>query len=248
MMKMNLNYLAAIALIAFCFSACIKKPKEATSDTGLKPANSGIHEVVAEEVLDAMSYNYVKVREDGRKYWIAINKQPVEVGQTYFFEPEGLMLDFESKNLGRTFDSVYFVTKFSAHPLTNLTKDAHGSNPSDRMKTEKRGNITVERAEGGITIGELYANKDQYAGKEVIIRGVVVKYSMGIMNTNWAHIQDGTSNSDHYDLTVTTDELLKIGDVATFRGTIILDKDFGHGYIYDVLMEEAIQLDRKSSI
>ncbi len=244
----RLNQLVVFACTIILCSACIKKPEKATTNADLKQiSESKVHQVVAEEVLDAMSYNYVKVKEADRKYWIAINKQPVEVGKTYFFEPEGLMLDFESKNLGRTFDSVYFVTKFSDQPLPDMTM-AHGGDPSERVKTEEQENISVEPAEGGITIEELYASKELYAGKEVVIRGTVVKYTMGILNTNWAHIQDGTSSSGHYDLTVTTDELLTVGDVVTFKGTITLNKDYGHGYAYDVLMEQGINLDKKTSI
>ena len=125
---------------------------------------------------------------------------------------------------------------------------AHGGDPSERVKTEEQENISVERAEGGITIEELYTSKELYAGKEVVIRGAVVKYTMGILNTNWAHIQDGTNSSGQYDLTVTTDELVTVGDVVTFKGTITLNKDYGHGYAYDVLMEQGINLDKKTSI
>ena len=119
MKNQRLNQIVIFACTVILCSACIKKPEKAATTAELNlTKESKTHEVTAEEVLDAMSYNYVRVKEDGRKYWIAITKQPVEVGKTYFFEPEGLMIDFESKNLGRTFDSVYFVTKFSDQPLS----------------------------------------------------------------------------------------------------------------------------------
>ena len=59
------------------------------------------------------------------------------------------------------------------------------------------------------------------------------------MNKNWIHIQDGTDNSGKFDLTVTTDIEVKVGDTITLEGAIALDKDFGFGYKYEVIMEDA---------
>jgi hypothetical protein len=59
------------------------------------------------------------------------------------------------------------------------------------------------------------------------------------MNRNWVHLQDGTWDGDHYDLTVTTQDAVKPGDVVTFSGTVTLNKDFGAGYVYEVVIEDA---------
>ena len=59
------------------------------------------------------------------------------------------------------------------------------------------------------------------------------------MGRNWVHLQDGTGDADNYDLTVTTNDDASVGDVATFEGTIALKKDFGSGYFYEVIMEQA---------
>ena len=50
-------------------------------------------------------------------------------------------------------------------------------------------------------------------------------------------MQDGTSNSGEFDFTATTADVVKVGDVITIEGIITLDKDFGAGYLYDVIME-----------
>ena len=31
----------------------------------------------------------------------------------------------------------------------------------------------------------------------------------------------------------------KVGDVVTVEGKVTLDKDFGHGYFYEIIIEEA---------
>ena len=71
------------------------------------------------------------------------------------------------------------------------------------------------------------------------IRGVVVKYNSQVMNRNWIHIQDNTEFSGKFDLTVTTLDSVAVGTTATFKGIIALDRDFGSGYTYDVIMEQA---------
>lgn len=99
-------------------------------------------------------------------------------------------------------------------------------------------NITVEPCEGCITISDLLANKKSYSGKVVKIKGNVTKFMPSIMGKNWVHLQDGTEFDGGFDLTITTDKQVSPGETITFEGKIVLDKDFGHGYFYMVLMEE----------
>jgi hypothetical protein len=62
------------------------------------------------------------------------------------------------------------------------------------------------------------------------------------MEKNWFHIQDGTSNEGEFDLTITSlEEEIKLDEVITFEGTIVLNKDFGYGYKYDILLEDAVK-------
>ena len=97
--------------------------------------------------------------------------------------------------------------------------------------------ITV--AEGGQTVGDVYAKKAELSGKQVKIRGKVVKFSPMIMGKNWIHIQDGTGEAGANDLTVTTSAEANTGDTVLISGTLTTDKDFGYGYAYDVIVEEA---------
>jgi hypothetical protein len=97
----------------------------------------------------------------------------------------------------------------------------------------------VAKSDGGVTIEELYARKSELTGKAVIVRGRVVKYNSGILGRNWVHIQDGTGAGGTHDLTVTTDDTVSVGDVVLVRGTAAVDRDFGMGYRYDLIVEEA---------
>ncbi len=104
--------------------------------------------------------------------------------------------------------------------------------------TVEKINVAVEPCEGCITIAKLLADKKSFSGKTIKIKGQVTKFNPSIMGKNWVHIQDGTEFEGGFDLTITTDIQVSVGETKTFEGKIVLDKDFGYGYLYNVLMEE----------
>lgn len=200
--------------------------------------NPNLRAVEVQEVIQTTSYTYLKMKEELDVYWGAIPRNETIVeGNTYYFDNWMEMKNFPSKELDRTFESIYFIQTISDKPFAanqQMHPGQRGSASVGNMEIE-----SVEPAEGGITIAELYANLDSYDGEWVTIRGEVVKYTAAVMNMNWAHIQDGSSHGGSFDLTVTTTDEVSTGDIATFRGKVVLDKDFGHGYAYDVLLEES---------
>ena len=99
--------------------------------------------------------------------------------------------------------------------------------------------IKIDSAPEGITIAQLFSNLGYYSGRTIKIKGKATKINTGIMKHNWVHIQDGTSSGNDFDLTITTNDKANVGDVLTFEGKISLNKDFGYGYSYKVIMEDA---------
>jgi hypothetical protein len=98
----------------------------------------------------------------------------------------------------------------------------------------------VAKAEGGKTIAEVFAEKDALANKPVTIRGKVVKANYGVMGVDWLHVRDGSGSDGTNDLTVTaTSTPAKVGDTVLVTGKVATNKDFGMGYQYPVLVEEA---------
>ena len=93
-----------------------------------------------------------------------------------------------------------------------------------------------------MTIADVWAKRAALAGKTVTVRGKVVKFNGGIMGRNWLHIQDGSGKAADatHDLTVTTDAVVKLGDIVTAKGVLAIDKDFGAGYVYKAILESAI--------
>jgi hypothetical protein len=103
------------------------------------------------------------------------------------------------------------------------------------------GDVKVEKAKGADarTVAEVYGQKKTLKGKTVVVRGKVVKFSPGIMGKNWVHLRDGTGGQGSNDLTVTTGDQVAVGDVVVAKGKVTTDRDFGAGYAYPVMLEEA---------
>lgn len=203
------------------------------------PISGDLHTGVVAEVLQANAYTYLKIKEKDADSWIAVTKREMQPGQTVSFVGGLEMKNFESKDLQRTFESLYFVDKLAGDESAVSASQQTAAMPHQTKPSIEKKDISIEPAEGGITIGELFTNRDSYAGKTVLIKGQVTKINRAIMDRNWVHLQDGTSGAGKFDLTITTQDDASVGDVVTFEGTITLNKDFGSGYSYEVLMENA---------
>lgn len=94
-------------------------------------------------------------------------------------------------------------------------------------------------AADALTIEQVYAQKAKLAGKQVQVKGKVVKVNEGIMGKNFLHITDGTGKEGSNDLTITTQDSVALGDMVSLTGEVAVDRDFGAGYIYPLLIEKA---------
>jgi hypothetical protein len=103
--------------------------------------------------------------------------------------------------------------------------------------------VKVPKAEGANakTVAELYAQRSALKGKEITVQAKVVKVTSGVMGRNWLHVRDGSGSktAKTNDLTVTTEANAKVGDVVIVTGLVSVDKDFGAGYAYPVIIESA---------
>lgn len=234
----NQSNLIFVILIVFIFISCKDKATYSKIDNSPKVAKTLVHKIVVNETLNAAGYTYLNVSEEGGNYWMAIPNTPVIKGETYFYSGGMQMKDFESKELKRTFDYITFAEGISASQEAvskSKVKNPHLENGHEAHVTEEV--ISIEQPEGGVSIAELYKNKSNFSKKEVIVKGKVVKVNKNILDKNWIHIVDGTNFEGKKDLTITTNELAKIGDIITFKATVVLDKDFGAGYVYNLLLE-----------
>ncbi len=90
------------------------------------------------------------------------------------------------------------------------------------------------------TVISIYENGDALAGKTVSVQGKVVKVVKGIKKRNFIHIQDGTGDAkvETNDLTGTTTQLANVGDQVVLTGVLVINRDFGGGYLFPRLLEE----------
>jgi hypothetical protein len=197
------------------------------------------------ETTNAANYTYVLIDTGDNKLWAAAPQFAVKLGDSIAIAGAMPMPNYHSKTLNRDFEVVYFTAsvKLNGKPLAGgdnsvgLPKNhppigGAGARPALDFSG-------IKKAEGGKNIAEIYAGKAKLTGKPVEVRGKVVKYNGGVMGKNWLHIQDGTGSAPGNDLTVTTASPAKVGDTVLVSGTVATDRDFGGGYRYNLIIEDA---------
>ena len=190
------------------------------------------------ETMDAGGYTYVRLKTAQGETWAAVNQAKIAKGAKVNIENAMTMTNFESKTLKKTFPTILFGTLGgSAAAATASAMPMTASKPADL------GPIKVAKASGANarTVADIVGKPADLKDKNVRVAGKVVKYNAGIMGKNWIHLQDGTGDAAKKtnDLLVTTTADAKVGDVVTVSGVVRLDKDFGSGYSYKVLVEDA---------
>ncbi|BHH84557.1 DNA-binding protein [Desulforhopalus sp. 52FAK] len=258
--------LAAVGL--FCLLVSFSPGNSAAMPGLASPSGEDVVSGTVKETMNASGYTYMLVDADGKEAWVAIPEAQVKAGATVNYFAGMEMTSFNSKTLNRTFDSIIFSpglasdTPAQAPVATTESNDsfasavkAEQSAPSAAAINDTQASggssgaivplaeISVEKAvsPNGYSVAELFSQAKELSGKKVQIKGQVVKVSPAIMGRNWVHLQDGTGDpmNNTHDLVVTTNETVELDAVVTFEGVIIANKDFGAGYKYDAIVEEA---------
>ncbi len=226
-----------LMVLVFAFAACSKQEKPKTDQTN-KAVNphATVHKVMVKEKTDAPPYSYLKVEENGKEYWMAVNQMNVKPGDYVYYSSAMTMQNFHSKTLNKTFKEILFVQDAKTVPFNASEKSTIAAAHSSIAKETKE-NVKITPLKDGVTIKEIYAKKNELAGKVVKVKGKVVKFNPNIMGRNWIHIQDGTDYNGKFDLLITSQDNVKVGDVIVAQGKVVTDKDFGAGYVYEVLLE-----------
>lgn len=233
-----MKHIISLLLTVIVLSSC-------GNDKKVETAANGLNAIEVQEVLQVTGYTYIKGQYDNSEIWLAGPTATLEVGKTYYFGNSMEMQNFESKELGRTFDKIYFISEISKDPQGTQkvqTQPLQSNSPSTVETPEQvaeKNEAAIEMPADGITIAELMENKEKYEGKIVKLKGKVTKYNPAIMNVNWFHVQDGTDFNGEFDLTATTKETVTMDETVTFQGKVTLNKDFGAGYFYAIIIEEA---------
>ena len=216
------------------------------------------------ETMPASDYTYMRLKTASGETWAAVNKTKIAKGDKVTVANAMSMDGFESKTLNRKFDKIVFgvlaapggAPDATVAPAALIADHAPAVVPASASREQMAAqhgqaaggpadapDVKVPKAEGANakTVAELWALRAALAGKDVAVKGKVVKVTTGVMGKNWLHVRDGSGSkaTKDNDLAVTTDASAKVGDVVTLSGTVSIDKDFGAGYAYPVIIENA---------
>ena len=237
---MKFLFTVALLLILPLTSGAFPPSQGASSSDAAPPATMTGRVVQA---LKAGRYTYFEIETAKETRWVAAPAIEIAVGESVRFSQGMAMREFPSKTLGRTFELVYFISHVSrlGSPKADAAK-AHAPDhpPIKQTFDASQFDFTqLEPVEGGTRIGKIIAAPRTFTGREVTVRALVVKINSSILNRNWIHLRDGSGDAGSNTLVATSDALAVPGDVVVVTGTIATDKDFGAGYTYAVLLENA---------
>ena len=191
------------------------------------------------ERIDASPYSYLKIQSAKGEIWAAVPETKVEKGADVTVFNAMQMDNFESKTLKRKFDVVFFGT---------LEAPTASPSPTEQHAAAAKGptsgpDVKVDKATGpdARTVAEIHAQKMELKEKSVTIHGKVVKFTSQVMSKNWIHLRDGSGEAGKgdNDITITTSDMAKVGDLVLVKGIVRINKDFGSGYTYTVIVEDA---------
>ncbi len=206
------------------------------------PATTDSLDGTVAEALDAGNYTYLRLTTALGDKWAAVPQVKVKVGEKVTVTHAMVMTKFASPTLKRSFDEILFGTLAPRGGLEGQAANALAGSGAAAAPTGPVAHMTGPNAH---TVAEVFANKAALKDKPVVIRGRVTKFNAGILGHTWIHISDGTGSkaTGDDDLTVTTQGSADVGEVVIIRGPVHLDRDFGSGYAYAVMIEDAT-LDR----
>lgn len=227
------------------------------------PPVTGVLQGKVLEIKNVETYTYLRLKTQDGDIWAAINKTPVKKGATVTIENAIVMKDFRSKTLNKTFPTIVFgnlagsagamspsapaasaASVESGEPDTSNERVMGSSYPllpSRQLDSINEAPVPKATGSNAYTVGEVMSKGAELKDKPVQIRGRVVKYNPDIMGRNWVHLRDGSGSATDYtnDILVTTSDQTKLGEIVTAKGVVHTNKDFGAGYAYKVLIEEA---------
>jgi len=250
----------AITSLAACSpepaaKASAPAPAAAPAAAAAAPAAGTLAGTIA-ETMNSGGYTYARLQTGSNDSWIATGELPVKIGDRISATIDMPMENFTSKTLNRSFPMIYFVTGVTRDGVAVAeTSPAAsgmalaGSHEPTQASAAPQVVEPIKPEPGGITIATLWAQRKALSGKVVVIRGKVMKVNNAIMGSNWIHLQDGsgTAKDGTNDLVVTTSATVKVGDIVTITGKLSTDKDFGSGYAYDAIVENATVITGKAA-
>lgn len=217
---------------------------EAAASEAAPAAQGASIQGVVEENLAAGSYTYTRAKPaSGEAVWVAHTDSPPALGSTVTISTHLPMRDFHSDSLKRDFALVYFVESLTgaAAPAAAALPAGHPGVAPEAQATPAppAAAVALGPPAGNRTVEQVWAERASLSGREVTVRGKVVKITVGVLGRNWVHLRDGTGAEGTNDLTITTEGTAAVGAEVVAKGIVSIDQDFGAGYVYPVIVSGA---------
>lgn len=245
---MRISFLAP-ALMIIMLSSCADSSQKGGSDKsnveidysaikGLKgnTEESAVSRVEVLELMQGDRYSYMRVSDGQKDFWIATQKGDFEAGAEYLIEEGIYKTGYYSSEFNRTFEEIYLVSVIAPY---------EGQGEASSMTTEGApggvaSSVKADTPAQKVNIAQIVANPGRYSGKVLQLSGTVVKVNANIMDRNWLHLKDGSKDS--YDFVVTSSSGVPVGHKVNLKGILSVNRDFGAGYRYDLILEDAVIL------
>ena len=189
--------------------------------------------------MNAGGYTYVQLQAGKRTVWAAGPITTVQKGNAVRINTNMPMRAFHSTALKRDFSLLYFTDSIVVAPGAHMQAAMSANQqapmqmpPASHAKTQAH---AIAPAKNGKTIAEIFSQRQRLKGKQVRVRGEVVKYIGNLFGKNWIHIRDSSTGKTL--LVITGDSTRR--DVILVKGTVVLDKDNGIGHVYKVVLDHA---------
>jgi hypothetical protein len=243
-------------------AAAANKPNQATNEA---PSLEGS----VLETIQVSRYTYLRIGASGQPgTWAAVSSAPeVKVGDSVRVLHGQIMENFKSTALNRTFDKIYFGVLDDGKSQAAAGSNPHagidmsnphaaasagvpganpdGVNPHAQVAASAQAipvaKVAKAKGELGYTVADIFAKRSALSGKLVRVRAVVVKTTSGVMGKTFLHVRDGSGSekTNDFDLAITTQEQPQLSDTLLFEGKLGVDVDFGAGYKYPVIIQDA---------
>jgi len=246
-------------IVGFCLAALAARFAESTAPAGDTQALIDGFTGKVVETTNTAGYTYILVDTGKDRKWAAAPEFEVKLNDAVNVTRAMPMEKYHSKTLNRDFEVVYFTAAVLVNgvgpgdaaaaelpknhpPIGGQPAGLPQGHPPIGGQAAAPPNLSLDgiaKAKGGNTVVEIWVGKDKLNGRETKLRGRVVKYNAEIMGKNWLHLRDGSGKDATSDILVTTDAPVRVGDLVLVTGKVAINKNFGAGYRYAVMVEDA---------
>jgi hypothetical protein len=194
------------------------------------------------------AYSYLEVRDKSGSGWVVVPSLHADRGARVSLLEYVRMRNFKAADLDVDVGNVLFVAKVAGPSVVyGDTGQEAAVDPALPAMMVTRTEALIELPElvqADLRIGQLYAARDEMAGKQVKIRGQVLQIAPQIGNRNWVFLRDGSGSKRTRWLVALIEETADLGEVLVVEGRVEVERSFRIGDRHLLLLGDATVVSR----